>query len=225
MSALSTVTTVLWTAFEARLRGLERTLVASLNGCHCKNARKAHRQRGSDGSLHQLVSQLAWPRFGARTRASPLRRDGYRLRRLRFGLLDDELPVHRVHVDGVARVELALKEHLRKRVGDLVLDLPRQRPSAEVRVVADRGDVVLRFVGDDERDFLRGELLAHALKLELHDLADLGLGERCEHHRRVDAVEELRAEEALHLFLYALLHPLVLGVHVGIVALTVGAEA
>src|SRR2546425_5726324 len=145
-----------------------------------------------------------------------LRRDGYRLGRLDgLGLLDGELAVHRVHPDGVARLELALEQHLRQRVGDLVLDLPRERPRAEVRVVSDRRDVVLRLVRDHQGDLLRRELLAHALKLELDDLSDLGLRERREDDRRVDAVEELRTEEALHLFLHALLHALVLGVQGG----------
>src|SRR5712692_618579 len=123
-----------------------------------------------------------------------LRRDGYRLWRLDLGLLDDELAVHGIHADGVARVELALEQHLGEWVGDLVLDLSR-------------------------------ELLAHALQLELHDLPDLGLRQWREHDRRVDAVEELRAEEALHLFLHALLHALVLGIHGGVVALALGTEA
>src|SRR6266545_608121 len=54
----------------------------------------------------------------ARTRTRRgLRRDGYRLGRFYLGLLDDELAVDRMHPDGVARVELALEEHLRERVG------------------------------------------------------------------------------------------------------------
>src|SRR6266852_1666885 len=154
-----------------------------------------------------------------------LRRDGYRLWRLDLGLLDDELAVHGIHADGVARVELALEQHLGEWVGDLILDLPCERPRAEVRVVSDRRDVVLRLVGDDERDLLGRELLAHALQLELHDLPDLGLRQRREHDGRVDAVQELRAEEALHLFLDALLHALVLGIHGGVIALALRAEA
>src|SRR3989442_14018789 len=81
-------------------------------------------------------------------------RDRYRLLVLGLGLLDRELPLERVDADTVALVELALEEHLRQRVRDLVLDLARERSRAEVRVVAHGRDVVLRFVGDDERDLL-----------------------------------------------------------------------
>src|SRR5256712_13390621 len=142
-------------------------------------------------------------------RASGLGRDGYWLLLLGLGLLDRELPLDRVDADAVALVELALEQHLRQRIRDLVLDLARERARAEVRVVAHGRDVVLRLVGHDERDLLGRELLAHAHELELDDLADLGPVERLEHDGRVDPVEELWPEEALHLFLDALLHALV----------------
>src|SRR5438552_768992 len=138
-----------------------------------------------------------------------LRGDGLRLALLGLGLLDDELAFDRVDADGVARVELALQEHLGERVRDLVLDRPRQRARPEVGVVADGGDVVLRRVCYDKRDLLRGELLPHPDELELDDLADLFLVQRLEDDGRVDPVQELRPEEALHLFLDALLHALV----------------
>src|SRR5581483_1072536 len=86
------------------------------------------------------------------------------------------------------------------------------------------GDVVLRLVRDNQGDLLRGELLAHAGELELDDLPDLFLVQRLEDHGRVDAVEELGTEEALHLLGDALLHALVLRLRVRVVALTLGAE-
>src|SRR3989442_14079055 len=81
-------------------------------------------------------------------------RAGYWLLLLGLGLLDRELPLDRVDADAVARVELALEQHLRERIRDLVLDLARERARAEVRVVAHRRDVVLRLVGHDECDLL-----------------------------------------------------------------------
>src|SRR3989442_1318901 len=145
-------------------------------------------------------------------------RDGYWLLLLGLGLLDRELPLERVDADAVPLVELALEQHLRQRIRDLVLDLARERARAEVRVVAHGRDVVLRLVGHDERDLLGRQLLAHAHELELDDLADLGPVERLEHDGRVDPVEELRPEEALHLLLNALLHALVRGHGVRVLA-------
>src|SRR5437867_5058082 len=138
-----------------------------------------------------------------------LGRDGLRLALFGLGLLDDELAFDRVDRDRVARVELALEQHLRERVRDLVLDRTRERTCPEVGVVADSGDVIPRRVRHDERDLLRGELLAHAHELELDDLADLLPVEGLEDDGRVDPVQELRPEEALHLFHDAFLHPLV----------------
>ena len=85
--------------------------------------------------------------------------------------------------------------------------------------------MVLRRVGDDQGHRLRGQLLAHALELDLHDLADLGLGERLEDDGRVDPVQEFRPEEALHLVVDALLHVLVGGLRLRVVALALRAEA
>src|SRR2546428_5388728 len=96
------------------------------------------------------------PGRSSRSAEAPGTLRSYRLRleRLDLDLLDRELAVDRVHADGVARVELALEEHLRERVGDLVLDAARERPRAEVGVVTDRRDVVLRLGRDVERDVL-----------------------------------------------------------------------
>src|SRR6266550_9524576 len=159
-------------------------------------------------------------------RAPGLGRDGLRLALFGLGLLDDELAFDRVDRDRVARVELALEEHLRERVRDLVLDRTREWTCPEVGVVADSGDVILRRVRDDERDLLRGELLAHAHELELDDLANLLPVEGLEDDGRVNPVQELRPEEALHLFHDAFLHPLVRRREVRVVpALGLRAEA
>src|SRR2546425_7705672 len=181
-------------------------------------ARVSRHARAETASLVSRLGSVATVARLSRATCEALGRDGLRLALFGAALLDRELALDRVDFDRIARLELALEQHLRERVRDLVLDLARERARAEVRVVADGGDVVLGLVADDERDLLRRELLAHADELEVDDLPDLFLVEGLEDDGRVDPVEELGAEEALHLFLDPFLHPLIRGGDIGIVA-------
>src|SRR3989442_15967736 len=189
-------------------------------------ARVSRHARAGTASLVSRLGSVATVARLSRATCEALGRDGLRLALFGEALLDRELALDRVDFDRIARLELALEQHLRERVRDLVLDLARERPRAEVRVVPDRCDVVLRFIADDERDLLRRQLLAHTDELEIDDLADLFLVQWLKDDGRVDPVEELRPEEALHLLGDAFLHALVGGREVSVVsALDLAAEA
>src|SRR5438552_3582505 len=158
--------------------------------------------RETSGRRSRIRSATRGMLGGDRLRLTGLVRHGLALR-------DRELALDGVDLHRVARGERREEQHLRQGIGDLVLDRASERPGAEVRVVADGGDVIHRLLGHDEGHLLRCELLADALELERHDLPDLGLRERLEDDGRVDPVQELRPEEALHLVVHALLHVLV----------------
>ena len=63
-------------------------------------------------------------------------------------------------------------------------------------------------VGELERQLVLGQPLPHVLEQDRHDLRDVLAAERVEHDHVVEAVQELRVEDDLELFLHLLLHPL-----------------
>ena len=75
--------------------------------------------------------------------------------------------------------------------------LQRSRP--ECRIPAELDELVLGGLRDLEAHALGLELVAHALQLDVDDLADLLHRQAAEHDRGVDAVQELRPEAVLQL--------------------------
>ena len=86
---------------------------------------------------------------------------------------------------------------------------PAERPRSIGDVVAELDDVLLGGLGHLELHLLGPELVADARQHHVDDLGDLLDRERPEHDRRVDPVEELRAEVLLELGGDLLLHQLV----------------
>ena len=76
-------------------------------------------------------------------------------------------------------------------------------------IVAALAQEIFRFVIDDERDLVLGELESDAFRFKIDDLADLLLRQRMEDDRRVDPVEELRSEGLLQLAHHLLAHLIV----------------
>ena len=89
---------------------------------------------------------------------------------------------------------------LRQLVFDPAGDHPPQRPRSVDAVVALFRKQVLGCVGHLDGDLLLDQVLAEPVQLQVHDLPYLLGGQALEHHHRVDAVEELRPEHPLQLF-------------------------
>ena len=134
-----------------------------------------------------------------------------------FGVLVDD--------DRGARLVFAEQEVLGEDVLDHVLDDPAQRSGAVGDVVAELDDVLLGGLGDLERHLLGAELVAHAGEHQVDDLGDLLDGQRPEHDRRVDAVEELGPEVLLELGRDLVLHQLVRALGAARVRVALAAEA
>ena len=113
-------------------------------------------------------------------------------------------------------MEALFQQRLGETVLDLILDNAAQRPRAEQRVEPLLADPVLGGVRHLQRHVLIAELILDRLHLVLHDRAYLLLGEGVEHHRGVQAVQELRPEDVLHRREHLLLHLLVFLVRLGI---------
>src|SRR5271169_2485457 len=111
-------------------------------------------------------------------------------------LLAMELKAARTGVDNHfgAVADLAGQQLAAQRGFQLTLDHPPQRTRAVNRIVAAFGEVVARLVGQIELDLALAQPLPQLAELDIHNLAQLLLGQRMEHHDLVDPVEELRPE-------------------------------
>src|SRR5215213_6421284 len=117
--------------------------------------------------------------------------------RCRHFRLEGESLISAVNDDGVAGAELAAYDSAREGVLDVASYGPRQRSSAELRVVALLGEELLRRVGDLDLDALAFQVLVQAREHDVHDLQHVLLGEGLEDDDLIYPVEELRPESPL----------------------------
>src|SRR5919112_755971 len=111
--------------------------------------------------------------------------------------LESESLISAVSDNGVAGAELAAYDAAREGVLDVASYGPRQRSSAELRVVALLGEELLRRVGDLDLDALAFQVLVQAREHDVHDLQHVLLGEGLEDDDLIYPVEELRPESPL----------------------------
>src|SRR5829696_2467174 len=111
--------------------------------------------------------------------------------------LEGESLINAVNDDGVAGAELATYDAAREGVLDVAPYGPRQRSSAELRVVALLGEELLCGVGDLDLDALAFEVLVQAREHDVNDLQHVLLGEGLEDDDLIYPVEELRPESPL----------------------------
>src|SRR5215208_1742757 len=116
----------------------------------------------------------------------------------RHRLLENELAAQRVDPDRVALAEAALEQRLRERVLDQALERPLQRPRAVRRVPAGLDEVLLRGVGELDRQPALREPPPQLCELQLDDVGELLLRQRMELDDLVDPVQELRPEDVAH---------------------------
>src|SRR5579883_77619 len=139
----------------------------------------------------------------------PCRDCALRRQRGQARAMEDELVVLHIDDDRIARGEAFLEQRFGEAIFDLVLDHAAQRPRAEHGIVAFLAEPVFGRLGHLQVHTLGVELLLHLAELQLHHLADVLLAQRMEDDRAIDAVEELRAEDILHLRQDLLLHLLI----------------
>src|SRR5215204_1361315 len=111
--------------------------------------------------------------------------------------LEGESLISAVNDNGVAGTELAAYDAAREGVLDVASYGPRQRSSAELRLVALLGEELLRRVGDLDLDALAFQVLVQAREHDVHDLQHVLLGERLEDDDLIYPVEELRPKGPL----------------------------
>src|SRR5215213_10075221 len=111
--------------------------------------------------------------------------------------LESESLISAVSDNGVAGAELAAYDAAREGVLDVASYGPRQRSSAELRVVALLGEELVRRVGDLDLDALAFQVLVQAREHDVHDLQHVLLGEGLEDDDLIYPVEELRPESPL----------------------------
>src|SRR5215203_1606650 len=111
--------------------------------------------------------------------------------------LEGESLISAVNDDGVAGAELAAYDAAREGVLDVASYGPRQRSSAELRVVALLGEKLLRGVRDLDLDALAFEVLVQAGEHDVHDLQHVLLGEGLEDDDLIYPVEKLRPKGPL----------------------------
>ena len=115
--------------------------------------------------------------------------------------------VFRIHHGHVSGVEGSAKQLLGQKILYLILNQPAQRPCSHHRVEALLPQMLAGSVGELHPHFLLFKLIANLLHHQVHYGQNLLWGELMEHHGGVDAVEELRTEEAFHLIHHLVLHP------------------
>src|ERR687890_167755 len=111
--------------------------------------------------------------------------------------LESESLISAVHDNGVAGAELAAYDAAAQGVLDVAPYSPRQRSSAELRVVALLGEELLRGICDLDLDALAFEVLVQASEHDVHDLQHVLLREGLEDDDLIYPVEELRPEGPL----------------------------
>src|SRR5215217_1954106 len=111
--------------------------------------------------------------------------------------LEGESLISAVNDDGVAGAELAAYDAAREGVLDVASYGPRQRSSAELRIVALLGEELLRGVGDLDLDALAFEVLVQAGEHDVNDRQHIRLGEGREDDDLIYPVEKLRPESPL----------------------------
>ena len=168
--------------------------------------------------MHRAANEKS-PRHGARgfavnaTGKRSLRRwcagrGGLRLLRLLLAVSPLLALGHDVHlhlalgeVDDhrVSRTVLEAQQFLRQRIFDDALDHPTQRAGAVDLVEPFVDDLVLGSVADAEVELLGSQVHRHLGEHQVDNVAHLRHVKAVEHHHRVDAVEELRAEGPLEL--------------------------
>src|SRR5215212_7914344 len=111
--------------------------------------------------------------------------------------LESESLISAVSDNGVAGAELAAYDAAREGVLDVASYGPRQRSSAELRIVALLGEELLRGVGDLDLDALAFEVLVQAGEHDVNDLQHILLGEGLEDDDLIYPVEKLRPESPL----------------------------
>src|SRR5215207_230113 len=111
--------------------------------------------------------------------------------------LEGESLISAVNDDGVIGTELAAYDAAREGVLDVASYGPRQRSSAELRVVALLGEKLLRGVRDLDLDALAFEVLVQAGEHDVHDLQHVLLGEGLEDDDLIYPVQELGPEGSL----------------------------
>src|SRR5918995_1737571 len=111
--------------------------------------------------------------------------------------LEGEYLISAVDEDGVIRAELATYDAAAQGVLDVAPYGPRQRSSAELRVVALLGEELLDGVGDLDLDALAFEVLVQASEHYVHDLQHVLLGEGLEDDDLIYPVQELGPEGSL----------------------------
>ena len=121
-----------------------------------------------------------------------------------FSYLNPDSPAHQfpVHgIDGYRRAggQLAGEDGAGDERLDARLQVSAQRPRAVQRVVAAADYQLLCRVRDLELQRAIGQTLAQRLDHDVDDAAEVRLGERMEHDRLVEAVQELRPERAAQL--------------------------
>src|ERR671921_1181390 len=114
--------------------------------------------------------------------------------------LEGESLISAVNDDGVIGTELAAYYAAREGVLDVASYGPRQRSSAELRVVALLGEELLCGVGDLDLDALAFEVLVQAREHDVNDLQHVLLGEGLEDDDLIYPVEELRPERPFERF-------------------------
>src|SRR5215216_4318901 len=111
--------------------------------------------------------------------------------------LEGESLISAVDDDGVAGAELAAYDAAAQGVLDVAPYSPRQRSSAELRVVALLGEELLCGICDLDLDALAFEVLVQASEHDVHDLQHVLLREGLEDDDLIYPVEELRPESPL----------------------------
>src|SRR5918993_5071762 len=111
--------------------------------------------------------------------------------------LESQSLISAVHYDGVAGAELAADDAAGERVLDVAPYGPRQRPSAELGVVAFLGEELLGGVCHLDLHALALEVLVQAGEHDVHDLQHVLLGEGLEDDDLIYPVEELGPESPL----------------------------
>src|SRR6185437_4746070 len=104
-----------------------------------------------------------------------------------------------IDLDLVALGELSHEDFLRKRVLDVLLDCPLERPRSVLLVVTMLHQELGGRVGELERQLLLRQPLPHVFEQDRHDLGDHLAAQRVEHDHVVEPVQEFRVENVLEL--------------------------
>ena len=112
-------------------------------------------------------------------------------------LSDDKLAIFHVDRDRFAGENAASQDLFRDERFDRVLDIPAQRPRAELRVVRRVDDELLGRICQLAAQLLVGKTAVERVDLQIDDARDIVLRERLIEDDLVEPVEKLRAERVV----------------------------